>query len=57
MWKIVQFSVFAAIVLSNVRYQWTPNPYAASIVALIAVLFISGLPIALAEIWADRKRR
>jgi hypothetical protein len=56
-WKVIQFSVVIAVLFSNIRYEWTPNPYLASILAFLAALLVSGIPIAIAEIWADRKRR
>ena len=30
MWKVVQFLIFSAVVMSNAIWEWTPNPYVAS---------------------------
>lgn len=37
-WKIFQGAVAFAVIASNIHYGWTPNPYAASVVALFAAL-------------------
>jgi uncharacterized membrane protein len=55
-WKTLQFSVFAAVLFSNIYYQWTPNEYVASIVALLAALFVTAIPIAIAEIVGHSRR-
>lgn len=40
MWKIVQLLIFAGVILSNVAWEWTPNPFLASLVAAgVAFLF------------------
>lgn len=38
LWKIVQAVVFAAVLFSNVHWQWTPNTYLASMIG-VAVTF------------------
>jgi hypothetical protein len=50
MWKFIQFTVFTAVIFSNIRYEWTPNGYAASIVALLAVLFVSAIPVMVSDL-------
>lgn len=55
-WKIVQFSVFSAVLFSNVHYQWTPNGYAAGVVALLVTLLVSAIPV-MVEDFAQFLRR
>jgi hypothetical protein len=33
LWKLLQISIFTAVLMSNVHYQWTPNGYVAGVVA------------------------
>lgn len=42
-WKIIQTLTFAAVLASNIHYEWTPNPYAASVVALLGALLVTAL--------------
>lgn len=35
LWKVLQFAIFTAVIASNAEYQWTPNGYAAAIVAFL----------------------
>jgi DMSO/TMAO reductase YedYZ heme-binding membrane subunit len=44
-WKTLQLSTVLAVLFSNVHYQWTPNGYAAGIVALLAALFVTAIPV------------
>jgi DMSO/TMAO reductase YedYZ heme-binding membrane subunit len=44
-WKTLQLSTVLAVLFSNVHYQWTPNGYAAGIVALLASLFVTAIPV------------
>jgi hypothetical protein len=55
-WKLVQFSVFAAVLFSNIHYQWTPSGYAAGVVALLATLLVSAIPL-MVEDFAALSRR
>ena len=43
LWKLLQISVFSAVLFSNVAWQWTPNGYAAALVALMATIFATAL--------------
>ncbi len=50
MWKLLQFAIFSAVVLSNVGYEWTPNPIvagglgiAAAYVVTLALVLLSRL--------------
>jgi hypothetical protein len=43
--KFVQFSVFSAVLFANIHYEWTPSGYAAGVVALLATLLVSAIPI------------
>jgi hypothetical protein len=33
-WKLLQVTIFAAVMVTNIEWQWTPNGYLASLVAL-----------------------
>lgn len=46
----MQFGVFAAVLFSNIRYQWTPNGYVAALVAFFATLLVSAIPIMVADL-------
>jgi hypothetical protein len=59
-WKCVQFSVVAAVLFSDVHYQWTPNGYAAGVVALLAAVLVSAIPVMvedLAALWRRLRGR
>lgn len=50
MWKLFQFAIVSAVVLSNVGYEWTPNPIVAggigilaAYLATVAVMLLAGL--------------
>jgi hypothetical protein len=43
MMKLCQFIVFFAVLISNAEYRWTPNPYAAGLIALMATIFVTAL--------------
>jgi hypothetical protein len=51
-WKIVQFGVFTAVLFSNIHYQWTPSGYAAGVVALLATLLVSAIPVMISDLAA-----
>lgn len=50
MWKLIQLSVVFAVLASNIHYRWTPNPYAASVVAFLAALFVTAIPIMISDL-------
>ncbi len=35
-WRIFQLSIIFAFMAWNIRDQWTPNPYAAAVVGILA---------------------
>jgi hypothetical protein len=41
--KFIQFSVFSAVLFANIHYEWTPNGYAASVVALLAAMLVTAI--------------
>lgn len=43
MMKLLQFSIIVAVLGSNGAYHWTPNPYAAGIVAVVAAFAVTVL--------------
>lgn len=49
-WKTLQLSTVLAVLFSNVHYQWTPNGYAAGIVAMLAALFVTAIPVMAADL-------
>jgi hypothetical protein len=55
-WKFIQFSVFAAVLFSNIRYQWTPSGLAAGVVALLATLLVSAIPVMISDLAALWRR-
>lgn len=36
MWKLLQVSIFVAVAVSNIEYQWTPNPLLVAIIGGLA---------------------
>ena len=48
MWKVIQFLIFSAVVMSNVHWEWTPNPYLAGALgyALAFVITVACIRIA-----------
>jgi hypothetical protein len=49
MWYIFQGFIIFAVVASNIHWQWTPNPYLASVCGGLAAYLLS---IALARVLA-----
>lgn len=41
LWKLLQISVFAGVIVTNIEWQWTPNGYVASLVALGAAFAVT----------------
>jgi hypothetical protein len=41
MWKLLQLSVFLAVVFSNIHWQWTPNGYLASVLGIGAAFVLT----------------
>lgn len=58
-WRLIQLSVVFGVLASNIRYGWTPNPYAVSVVAFLAALFVTAIPIMISDLLrlADRGLR
>lgn len=50
MWRLIQLSVVFAVLASNIHFRWTPNPYAASVVAFLAALFVTAIPIMVSDL-------
>jgi hypothetical protein len=48
-WKTLQLGTVCAVLFSNVHYQWTPNGYAAGIVAMLAALFVTAIPVMITD--------
>jgi hypothetical protein len=48
-WKTLQLGTVLAVLFSNVHYQWTPNGYAAGIVAMLAALFVTAIPVMITD--------
>jgi hypothetical protein len=34
--KLLQLATFTAVILSNIRHHWTPNPYLAGLIGVFA---------------------
>jgi len=49
--RFLQFVIAAAVLFSNVRWQWTPNGYLAAIIAGVAVWLLTVFPFRLLA-WA-----
>lgn len=43
--RVMQFAVAVAVVGSNIKHQWTPNPLVAGIVAFFAALLATAIVI------------
>ncbi len=54
MWFLFQGVIIFVVVASNIRWQWTPNGYLAS---LIGVGLAYGLTVALDGLWRLAQRR
>lgn len=50
MWKTIQLLVTFAVLASNVHYRWTPNGYVASLMAFLAALFVTAIPIMISDL-------
>jgi hypothetical protein len=55
-WKLVQFCVFTAVLFSNIYYQWSPSGLAAGVVALLATLLVSAIPVMIEDLAALFRR-
>ena len=43
MWFLFQGSIIFAIVSSNIRWKWTPNPYVAGLMGVVAAYVATAL--------------
>jgi hypothetical protein len=41
MWKLIQFLVVGAVVVSNAAWQWTPNGYLAGLIGWAAAFLVT----------------
>ena len=41
MWLLLQSLLIFAVVGSNIHWHWTPNPYLASILGILAALLVT----------------
>jgi hypothetical protein len=49
MWKLVQFLIMSAVVMSNVRWHWTPNPIAAGLIGFGAAFVVTLVLVRIAD--------
>lgn len=54
--KLLQFLIVAAVLFSNVHWQWTPNGYLAALLAVAAAWLMTVFPVKIAD-WLGRGRR
>ena len=43
LWKLLQFTVFAAVLFANVHWQWTPNGFVAGTLAAFCAFAVTAL--------------
>jgi hypothetical protein len=61
MWKVIQYLIFSAVVISNAHWQWTPNPYVASGVGFALAFIVTVVTVRVADTlyrvahWAAQK--
>lgn len=58
MWRLLQLLIVGAILTSNAYQHWTPNPYAAAVVAIFAAWLVTWLlvrAIWLGRVWKLRR--
>jgi hypothetical protein len=55
-WKFVQFCVFTAVLFSNIHYEWSPSGPAVGVVALLATLLVSAIPVMIEDLAALFRR-
>jgi len=56
LWRIGQITIFTTVLFSNVKYQWTPNGYAAGLVAFFVTLFFTAIPIMISDLVRTTRR-
>lgn len=51
-WRLIQVAVFAAVIVSNIRYDWAhgTSPYAVGVVAISAAWLVTALPLAVVDL-------
>jgi hypothetical protein len=57
MMKLFQTLVFMAVMFSNIRWQWTPNGYVASLLGGLAAFFATVLLVWCGERWRAMRVR
>ena len=50
MWKLLQFLIVSGVVASNVAWEWTPNPLAATVVGVVVAFVVTDLGTALFDL-------
>ena len=55
--KVLQFSIFVAVVGSNGQYHWTPNGYVAGLLAVLAAFLVTLLIVAIGDLVSILKKK
>jgi hypothetical protein len=61
MWKVIQFLVFGAVIVSNVHWQWTPNGYLGGWIGIALAFIVTVVPVRVNDMlrgvahWATQK--
>ena len=49
MWKLIQYLIVCAVVMSNVHWQWTPNPNVAGLIGIGVSYVVTMVMVRLAD--------
>jgi hypothetical protein len=51
-WRLVQIATFAAVIVSNIQYDWAhgTSPYAVGVVAVLAAWLVTAIPLAAVDL-------
>jgi hypothetical protein len=57
MWAFTQYSLFAAVVLSNAIWHWTQNMYLPGLAGLVLAFLVTATVSALVDTWRRWRSR
>lgn len=56
MWKLIQYLIVSGMVMSNVHWQWTPNPYVAGLLGVGVAFVVTMVVVRLADALRGKTR-
>ncbi len=49
MWRLIQYLIFSAVVVSNAKWEWTPNAYLAGWIGIALAFIVTVVAVRVAD--------